>query len=150
MARISRGVSRSRQGMTFIEIQTALMLLLVGVIALIELPTLMMEGTRMSEQHVAAAHAAQHLLELEVAHTYDYETQQPSSTGWAPLTPSLCPGVQSGMYDFQITRADHPRMGSVVRVVTAQVRWMDPDAKRHGTYHFFNLSGYKPRPASEM
>lgn len=136
--------------MSFIEVQTALMLLLVGVIALIELPSLMLEGTRMSDQHTVAAQCAQQMLENELAHTYDYETQQPASTGWAPITPSLCPGAPSGRYDFQILRADHPKMGSVLRIITVQVRWMDPDAKRYGTYQFYNLSGYKPRPTNAM
>jgi len=132
---------RGQSGMSFIEVQTALMLLLVGVIALIELPTLMLEGTRLSEQHVVAAQAAQLLLEQELAHTFDYEEQQPASSGWAAITPTLSPGVPSGMYDFQILRADHPKMGQLVRVITVQVRWMDPDAKRYGTYQQFNLSG---------
>jgi hypothetical protein len=136
--------------MSFLELQIALVLLLVGVIALIELPPLVLEGTRLSEQHVTAARCAQHLLELELAHTYDYETGQPAASGWATVTPSLCPGVPAGRYDFQITRADHPRMGPTIRVLTVQVRWMDPEAKRHGTWETYTLSGYKPRPTSAM
>lgn len=136
--------------MSFIEVQTALMLLLVGVIALIQLPSLMLEGTRLSEQHVVAAQAAQLLLEQEISYTFDYEEVQPASTGWLALTPQQCPGVTAGLYDYEILRADHPKMGGMVRVITVQVRWMDPDAKRYGTYRTFSLSGYKPRPTSGL
>lgn len=136
--------------MSFIEVQVALMLLLVGVIALIELPSLMLEGNRLSEQHVVAAQSAQLLLEQELAHTYDYEQQQPSSSGWSTLTSSICPGVTSNLYTFQILRADHPKLGQMARVITVQVRWMDPNKKRYGTYQIFSLSGYKPRSTTQL
>lgn len=126
------------------------MLMLVGVVALIQLPSIILEGTRLSEQHVTAARCAGHLLELELSHSHDALTRLPATSGWAPVTPSLCPGTPSGLYDFQVLRADHPRMGQLARVITVELRWMDPEAKRHGRYQFFSLSGYKMRPTSSM
>lgn len=138
------------RGLSFLEVQIALMLLLVGVVALIGLPSVILEGTRLSEQHVTAARCAQYLLELELSQTHDALTRLPASSGWTPVTPSLCPGTPSGLYDYQVLRTDHPRMGRLIRVVTIELRWMDPEAKRYGRYRFFSLSGYKTRPTSSM
>ena len=149
LSRGARGSPRPR-GLSFLEAQIALVLLMVGVIALIQVPSLILEGTRLSEQHVTAARCAQYLLELELAKTHDALARQPTTSGWTAVTPPICPGAPSGLYDYQVLTTDHPRMGRLVRVVTIEVRWMDPEAKRYGRYEFFSLSGYKTRPTSSM
>ena len=155
---LRRSGPRHIRGLTFLEIEIALVFLLLGVVAVIELPSLLLEGTRLTEQQTTAAQCAQHLLDVEMALSYDYEASQVSSS-WTSITSNLVPGVQAWTqyvdeqapgYEFRVLRSDHPTLGPLVRIITVEVHWKDPNARRYGSYQIYRLTGYKTKPASAL
>ncbi len=164
-------MSRSRRGLTFLEIEMALLLLLLGVLAVIEIAPLALQGVRLAEQQALGGQFAQHVLEVEMADRYDavlsrVSTQSASDSWILPFpqykrTPTVLypydiviPGAPAityaptfkPMYTYFVDRRAHPTLGSDVIVLTVEVKWNDPNARRASQAgRIFRLVGYKTK-----
>jgi hypothetical protein len=61
--------SKKRLGLTLIEIEMAMMLLLLGVLSTIEISPLLLKGERLTETHTMASQFAQFIMETELSQT---------------------------------------------------------------------------------
>jgi Tfp pilus assembly protein PilV len=64
-----RGRGWRRLGLTLIEIEMAMMLLLLGVLSTIEISPLLLKGQRLTETHTMASQFAQFIMETELSQT---------------------------------------------------------------------------------
>jgi len=129
---------RSPRGLTFLEIEIALLLLLLGVLAVIEISPLAMQGVRLAEQHAMAGQIAQHVLENEMARTHDAQLAVLSTvsrgkivSGTAGSGEIQVPGATDDMYTYTVVRQSHPTLGSDVIIITVEVQWRDPNMRRY-------------------
>jgi hypothetical protein len=130
------------RGLTFIEVEIALLLLLLGVLAIVQLAPLVLEGVRLSEQHALAGQYAQHIMENELAYSHATLLGSGLPNGHSgAIGPSAgngiypIPGAPSGLYVYSVQRvALQPPAnwsGPYEAVgVTVEVRWRDPNIKR--------------------
>lgn len=156
----ARRVPRTgRRGLTFLEVEIALLLLMLGVLAVIELAPLSMKGARLAEQQAMAGQFAQFILETELNQTYGgllalNPPQMVSgdivSTSSGQATEIVIPGAPSGVYKYSIYIAPHPTLGTDVLIVTVEVTWFgwtpgsQQKSNRHAD-HTFRLVGYKSK-----
>jgi Tfp pilus assembly protein PilV len=124
-ARLARQV---RRGLTFIEVEMALLLLLLGVLSVIELSPLTLQGTRLSEQHIMASQAARYILDSYLDQSYSSHvlamnnwlgggTQLPqidtgnlTNTSGGPATDIVIAGITPKLYTYRVQRYTHPTM----------------------------------------
>lgn len=131
-----------RRGLSLLEVEVSLLIFMFGVVALMAFPSTLQTGSRFAEQRVQGAFIAQHLLEQELANSYLYELGPSSS--WTDLSTSQFPGLQTeDKYQYRVLRADHPVLGPSVRIITLEVRHLERDPKRNGTYQTYAITGYK-------
>jgi len=142
---------RRARGLTFIEVEISLLLLLVGVLALIEISPLFLQGSRLAELHALAQGYAENFMEEEMGRAYESQVallgSQPD-TGYIPVTENEIPQVKRGTYEYRIRRGYHPAMGADIIVITVDIRWRDPDARRYNRYtpdRALTLVSYKGR-----
>jgi Tfp pilus assembly protein PilV len=128
---------RSSPGLTFIEVQISLLLLLIGILAIIEISPLFMQGSRLAELHALAQGYAENFMEQEMGRPYIVLSSLVASepdTGYDPITTAQIPQVRANTYEYRIRRSYHPTLGNDVIVVTVEVRWRDPNARRYNRF----------------
>lgn len=123
-----RLAARVRHGLTFIEVEMALLLLLLGVLSVIEISPLTLQGTRLSEQHVMASQAARYILDSYLDQSYSSHLLAMNNwlSGGNPLpqidtgnltaktggaaTNIVIPGMNENLYTYRVMRYTHPTM----------------------------------------
>lgn len=151
---------RARRGLTFLEVEIALLLLLLGVLAVIQIAPISLEGVRVAEQQGLASQYAQHILESELSRTFDdlktLTSSSPSSSGsilpttvtagasdaQIPGAPLVTTSPVKSLYSYTTSRVLYPSRTDLV-AITAEVSWTDPAAKRRNIPHLFRVVGYK-------
>lgn len=154
----------TQRGLTFLEIEIALLLLLLGVLAVIEISPLAMQGVRLAEQHAMAGQIAQHVLESEMARSFSWHKNQLEAVGSNGNSGDICsgaatapdiqvPGVTDGTYRYEVSRARYPasyadgtatNLSDDIIVIAVEVRWRDPNARRYSAgERSLRIVGYK-------
>lgn len=145
---------RPGRGLTLLEILLSLTFLVLGVLAVLELSPLLLQGERLSEQHSLATQYAQFFMEMELKNSYAVEAGLPAALSTAPvpswpMVSSQLPGVPaSPLYRYNVFRTPvvEAFSASPPICVTVQVVWTDPDLKRAATLQTYTLVCYKTTP----
>lgn len=115
-----------RRGLTFLEVEIALLLLMLSVLAVIEISPLSTRGILQAERHERAQQFAQAILENEMARSFAsvYTTTQSVTVGNIVsanpgATDVMLPGAPLNTYSYRVIRAPHPN----AEFSTTSSRW---------------------------
>lgn len=129
---------RGTRGLTLLEVQIALMLLMVGVLTVVAMAPLGNRNVDLARSHTHAMSYAAHVMESVRALPYDHQ----GSVSRRSLA-GVLPGVPSG-FEYQVG-VDIPPENVEIHRIEVTIYWTDLSA-RGGVYaKSYRLVGYSAR-----
>jgi len=131
-------VRRSRQGLTLIEVQVAILVLFVAILAAVALAPIGMSGVQLAERNAHAMNYARHIMEATIALPYNRQI----GMSLRPLTATIIPGVQPG-YSCETLISNLP--GPNLHQIEVNIYWTDASAAHQSMTRAYRLVAYSAK-----